>query len=79
MNDFPGFWICVCCDPIRVSASDVSLLLIFEDPTMEIVGVPFAYYYGISYGYGYLRFALQTSHQMTVSSSWLAGSVKFSA
>jgi hypothetical protein len=44
VNDFASLWICVCSDPIRVPASDVTLALIFQNPAMEIVGVPLADY-----------------------------------
>jgi hypothetical protein len=44
VNYFAGFWIRFCRNLIRVSASDVTLLLIFLNPAMEIVGVPLAGY-----------------------------------
>jgi hypothetical protein len=77
VNDFASFWIRFCRDPIRVPASDVALALIFQNPAMEIVGVPLADYDWVTHVV--FGFAPHTSHQMMVSVSWLPWFTNFSA
>lgn len=49
MNDFASFRIHFRRDAISIQPSYITLLLIFQNATMEFVGVPIAYYDGITH------------------------------